>query len=125
MMSFCVIAPTPSRDHVQPHLRVLELRQLRDDRLDRADHVAADDEVEVGDLAGLKLLVQTLERDAAARPNGRELLAAEPLAAPVGEVARFTVVSDDARQLAGRRRLVEAEDLDRLAGTALSRRSPL
>ncbi len=102
-------------DHVQPHLRVLELRQLRDDGLDRADDVAADDQVEVRDVARLERLVQALERDAAARADGRELFAAEPLAAPVGEVARLTVVGDDTRQLTRRRRLVEAEDLDGIA----------
>jgi len=44
-------------DHVQPHLRVLELRQLRDDGLDRPDDVAADDQVEVRDVPRLERLV--------------------------------------------------------------------
>ncbi len=100
---------------------MLELRQLRDDGLDGADDVAAHDEIEIGDLAGLERVVETLERDAAGRADGRELLAAEPLAAAVGEVARLAVVRDDARQLARRRRLVEAENLDRIARAARSR----
>jgi hypothetical protein len=108
-------------DHVEPHLRVLELRQLGDDGLDRADDVAAHHEVQVGDLARLECLVQALERDAAARADGRELLAAEPLAPLVRQVARLAVVGDDPRQLACRRRLVEAENLDRIAGN----RAPL
>src|SRR5690348_12089986 len=103
-------------DHVEPYLRVLELRQLRDHCLDRADDVAADDEVEVGDLPLLELLVQTLQRDAPARADGRELFTAEPLAPPVRHVPRLAVVRDDARELAGGRWLVEAENLDRLAG---------
>ena len=53
-----------------------------------------------------------LERDAAARLL-RERLAAQPLAALLRELARAALVLDHARQLAGRRRLVEAEDLDR------------
>ena len=40
-------------------------------------------------------------------------LAAQPLAALVRELAGAAVVLDDARELAGLRRLVEAEDLDR------------
>jgi hypothetical protein len=71
---------------------VLELRQLGDDRLDRAHDVPAHDEVEVGDLALLELLVQALERDAAAGADGRELLAAEPLRALLGEVACLALV---------------------------------
>src|SRR4029077_13050135 len=63
-------------DHVEPHLRVLELRQLGDDRLDGADYVAAHNEVEVGDLTGLERLVEALERDSTTRANGCELLAA-------------------------------------------------
>ena len=45
-----------------------------------------------------------------------KLLAAETLGALLREVAGLTVVLDDAAELAGGRRLVEAEDLDRVAG---------
>ena len=45
----------------------------------------------------------------------RERLAPEALAALLREVARAPVVLDHAAELAGRRRLVEAEDLDRIA----------
>ena len=102
-------------DHVDAHLGVVDLLQLADDRLDRALHVALEDDVEVGDAARLELLEQLLERDAAARLLG-ERLAAQPLAALLRELAGAAVVLDDAAELAGRRRLVEAEDLDRLAG---------
>src|SRR5437764_11348570 len=102
-------------DHVEPHLRVLELRQLGDDGLDRADDVAADDEVEVGNLARLQLLVKPLERYSGVRAHGRELLASQSLPSPVRELASFTIVRYDACELARRGRLVEAEDLDRIA----------
>ena len=101
-------------DHVDAHLGVVDLRELADDRLDRALHVALEDDVEVGDAAGLHLLEELLERDAAARLL-RERLAPQPLAALLGELARAAVVLDDAAELARRRRLVEAEDLDRVA----------
>ena len=101
-------------DDVDPHLGVLDLRQLADDRLDRALDVALDDEVEVLDLAGLQLLEQVLERDARGRPD-RELLAAQALGALLREIAGVAVVLDHPGELAGRRRLVEAEDLDRVA----------
>ena len=61
-----------------------------------------------------------LERDAAARLL-RERLAAQALAALLREVAGAAVVLDDAAELAGRRRLVEAEDLDRLARAGAAR----
>ena len=58
-----------------------------------------------------------LERDAALRAL-RELLAAEPLCPLLREILGLALVLDDARKLAGRRRPVEAEDLDRLARLA-------
>ena len=45
----------------------------------------------------------------------RKLLAAQTVAAHVREIAGASFVLDDARQFPGRRRLVEAEDLHRLA----------
>ena len=111
-------------DHVDAHLGVLDLRELADDRLDRALHVALEDDVQVLDAAGLHLLEQVLERDAAAGCFA-SCLAAQALAALVRELAGAAVVLDDARELAGVRRLVEAEDLDRVArACACSIRSP-
>ena len=114
MMSFSVMPPTPWWMTLTRTSGCWILRELADDRLDRALHVALDDEIEVADLAGLHLLEQVLERDAR-RPLLRELLAAEPLGALLREVARGALVLDDARKLAGGRRTVEAEDLDRIA----------
>src|SRR5436309_13081862 len=94
---------------------MLDLLQLRDGGLYRADHVALDDEVQVLDGALLELRVELLERDAALGLHRRALLDPQPLAALLGEVARLALGVDDARDLAGGRRLVEAEDLDRVA----------
>ena len=49
----------------------------------------------------------------------RELLAAETLGALLGEVLRLALVLDDATELAGGRRTVEAEDLHRVTGAGL------
>src|SRR5205823_14237428 len=68
---------------------------------------------------GLHLVEECLERQGRLRLL-RELLAAQPLAAHVREVARLALVLDDAAELAGGRRPVEAEDLDRLAGPRLA-----
>ncbi len=100
MMSFSEIPPTPGVDHVHAHLGVRDLLQLRDGGLDRALHVGLDDEVQVLDGALLQLLEEPVEGDALLRAL-RELLAAQPLAADVGEVARLAVVLDHARELAG------------------------
>jgi hypothetical protein len=78
-------------------------------------HVALEDDVEVLDGAGLHLAEEGFERDAAGGLL-RHRLAAQPLAALVRELPRTALVLDDARQLAGRRRPVEAEDLDGLTG---------
>ena len=58
--------------------------------------------------------MQRLQRDAAARAL-RELLAAKPLGTHVREVLRLALVLDDLHELAGCRRMVEAENLDGLA----------
>src|SRR5512146_1512576 len=105
-------------DDVDAHLGVLDLRQLGDGGLDRALHVALEDEVELLDRARLHLGEQALEGDAAAR-LGRELLAAQTLRARVRDLARVPLVLDDAGELARRRRLVEADDLDRVARLGL------
>src|SRR5204863_4550817 len=101
-------------DDVDPDLRVLDFRELPDDRLDRPDDVALDDEVQLLHGTDLHLLEQPVERNA--RPSLRQLLAAEPIAAHVRELARAPLVLDDAAQLARGRRLVEAENLDRITG---------
>jgi len=90
---------------------VLDLAELGDDRLDGALHVALDHDVEVLHAAGLHLLEELLERDAAAARLLRQRLTAEALSALLRELAGTTLVLDDATELAGRRRLVEAEDL--------------
>jgi len=83
---------------------MLDLLELRFRGLDRADNVALQDEVEIADGAGLHLLEQALQRDAA-RTLLRALLAAHALAAHVREVLRLALVLDDARYLARGRRL--------------------
>ena len=105
-------------DHVDAHLGVVDLLQLADDRLDGALHVALEDDVQVGDAARLHLLEQLVERHAPARLLG-ERLAAQPLPALLREIARAAVVLDHTAELAGRRRPVEAEDLDRVAGAGV------
>src|SRR4051794_36002992 len=106
-------------DDVHAHLGVLDLRELADRRLDGAADVALDHEVQVLDRAGLHLLEEALERRAALAGLLRELLAAQPLAAYLREMARLALVLDHARELAGGRRFVEAEDLDRVARPGL------
>ena len=61
-MSLSVIPPTPWWMTVDAHLGVLDLRELRDRRLDRADDVALEDEVEVLDRALLHRGEEVLER---------------------------------------------------------------
>ena len=104
-------------DDLDAHLRVLDLRELGDDRLDGADHVALDDEVQVLHLAELHLREERLERDAALRAL-RELLRAHTRRALAGDAAGDALGLDDAPVLARRRRLVEAKDLDRIARPA-------
>ena len=83
-------------DDVDTNLRVLDLAELAHERLDRALDVALEDDVEVLDGALLHLLEQGLERDAAGLRALRELLAAEPLGALLGDVLRLALVLDDA-----------------------------
>ena len=106
-------------DHVDAHLGVLDLVELAHERLDRALDVALEDDVEVLHGAFLHPLEEGLERDALRLGALRELLAPEPLGALLGEVLRLALVLDDAGELARRRRTVEAEDLDGLAGLGL------
>ena len=101
-------------DHVDTHLGVVDLGELGDGRLDRAADVALEDQVQILDGAFAQLREERLERDAALRAL-RELLGAEPLAAPLRERPRLALVLDHARELARGRRRVEAEDLDRCA----------
>src|SRR5207245_9741414 len=105
-------------DHVHTHLGVLDLLQLRDGRLDRADDVALEDEVQVLDGTLLHLVEEALERDAALGLLS-ELRGAHSLAPQLGEMARLALVLDDAGLLSGRRWVVEAEDLDRFARSRL------
>ena len=97
---------------------MVDLAELAEERLDRALHVALEDDVEVLDDTLLHLGEQALERDAALGAL-RELLAAQPLGALLGEILGLALVLDDARELACGRRPVEAEDLDGLAGARL------
>src|SRR4029077_8912063 len=76
--------------------------------------VALDDEVEILNLAGLELIEQALEGDAR-RGADREPLAAQTFRALLREITCVPVGFDHPGELAGRRRLVEAEDLDRIA----------
>ena len=115
--------PDARVDDVDAHLGVADLRELARDRLDRALHVGLDDEVEVLDDALADPREQLLERGAAPAPAG-ELLRAQPLATQAREVPGLAVVLDDARVLAGLRRLVEAEHLDGVPGPASLTRSP-
>src|SRR5919202_1968624 len=94
-------AADPGVDDVHAHLGVLDLLELGDRRLDGSVHAALDDEVQVLDAAGLHLREELLEPRADLRLL-RELLAAQPLAAHVGQVARLPLVLDDAAELAGR-----------------------
>ena len=112
-MSPSVMPADSLMDHVDAHFGVLDLSELRDCRLDRPDDVALQDEVQVLDRPGLHLLVEPLDRDATRAL--RELFAPQALAARVRKLTGAPLVLDHASQLAGRRRLVEAEDLDRVS----------
>src|SRR5918992_2293504 len=104
-------------DDAHADLRVLDLAQLGNGGLEGAVDVALEDEVEVLDAAGLHLGEELLEGDTRARR--RQLLAAQPLAAALRELARMTLVLDDPPELTGGRWMVEAEDLDGVAGARL------
>ncbi len=103
--------PTPEWITLTVDLGVLDLGDLALGRLDRALHVGLDDQAELLDGALLHRREQILEADGLAAP--REHLGAQPLGALLRDLAGDAVVLDHAAELAGRRRLVEAEDLDR------------
>ena len=118
LTSFSVIPPTPVWMTLTRTSECWILPSSPSERLDGALHVALEDDVEILDDTLLQLREQALERDAALRAL-RQLLAAEPLGPLLREILGLPLVLDDARQLAGRRRPVEAEDLDGLAGARL------
>src|SRR5439155_10992344 len=101
-------------DDADADLWVLDLRELADGGLQRALDVALQDEPQLLDCPLLHLREERLERRAT-RSLG-ELLAAQPLGSRLREVSRLALVLDHARDLAGGRRTVEADDLDRVAG---------
>ena len=94
------------------HLGVLDLLELGQRGLDRSGHVRLEHDVEVLD-AFLDALEEHVERDRLRAL--RKLLSAKALAARLCVLARLALVLDHAGVLAGRRRLVEADDLDRIA----------
>ena len=99
-------------DDVDADLGVVDLRELAGDGLDRALDVRLDDDVELAERA-LLICVKSSSSEMPFFALRRELLGADALAAQLREMARLALVLDDAGVLAGRRRLVEAEDLDR------------
>src|SRR2546423_76500 len=105
-------------DDADAHLGVLDLLQLADRGLDRADHVALEDEVEILGAALLHLFEQALERIGAAGLC-RQLLPPEALAADLSELPRCALALDHSRVLPRRRWMVEPEDLDRGARSCL------
>src|SRR5439155_2398685 len=104
-------------NHAYAHLGVLNLLQLGDRGFDRPDHVALEHEIEVLDGAFLDLLEERFERDADSALS--ELLAAQALATHLCVAAGLALVLDDAALFARGRRMVEAENLDRIAGHGL------
>ena len=110
MMSDATMPPTPEWMTRTDDLVVLDLGDLVDGRLDRALDVGLDDERQLLDAALLHLREEVLEADR--RRALRQLLRAHALGALLGGLAGHALVLDDPRQLAGRRRPVEAEDLD-------------
>ena len=81
-------------DDVDADLRVLDLGQLADGGLDGAADVALEDEVELLDPALLHRREEPLEGNAGLRAL-RQLLAAQPLAPHLREVACLALVLDD------------------------------
>ena len=112
-MSFSVIPPTPSWITLTRTSACWIFWSSEIAASTEPDHVSLEHEVEVLDRALLDLLEERLERDA--RAALRELLAAQALSAGLGVGARLALVLDHARLLPCGRRLVEAEDLDRVA----------
>src|SRR5262249_59238366 len=71
-----------------------------------------EDEVQIRGAPLLELLEEPLERDGATGLR-RQLLAPQPLAPGLRELPGGALVFDNPRELAGGRRMIEAEDLDR------------
>ena len=111
MMSDATMPPTPEWMTLDRDLVVLELRELVDRRLDRALDVGLDDQVELLDGALLHLREEVLEADGLAERRA-SISVRSRCGALLRHLAGDAVVVDDAAELAGRRRLVEAEDLD-------------
>ena len=115
MTSLSVMPPTPVWMTFTPHLGVLDLLQLATR--------AASTEPSTSPLTTRFSSwtwpscrrSKTSSSDMAGRRRRGELLAAQARLAQAGDVARLALVLDDARQLAGARRVVEAEDLDGIA----------
>ena len=114
MMSEATMPPTPEWITCTETSSWWIFADLVHGGLDRALHVGLDDQGELLDRALLHLREQVLEADGLAALG--EHLGALALGALLGGLAGDAVVLDDAAHLAGRRRLVEAEDLDRDAG---------
>ena len=123
LTSFSVIPPTPVWMTLHAHLAVLDLLELAQQRLDRALTSPFRTMFRSWTSPASRSLVERLEGDAPSRALC-ELFAAEPLGAHVREMLRLPLVLDDADELARRRRVVEAEDLDRVAGLRLLTFSP-
>ena len=116
MTSFSVIPPaaewmTVTRTSVCSIFWSSESAASTEPATSRLEH-----DVEVLD-AFLDALEEDVERDRL-RALG-ELLPAQALATRLRVLARLALVLDHARVLAGRRRLVEADDLDRIAGAGV------
>ena len=106
--------PTPAADDVHEHLVLGQAGDLVLERLDRAGHVALDDERQLGGLVLLGAAEDVLEGHLAPGAAGQRLGLLARLAL-LGQPARLAVVGDDADELAGVGDAVEAEDLDRIA----------
>ena len=118
MTSFSVIPPTPCVDDVHAHLGVLDLLRARE--------TAASTEPSTSPLrtrlrswtAPSCICEKSVSSETPRFGRCASCSRAQALAAHLRELARLALVLDDARELAGRRRLVEAEDLDRVARAA-------
>ena len=104
-------------DDTNGDLFALDLVELGDSGLDGALHVALDDEVEVAHLAVGDLLEEVLERNRLLAAT-RQFLGTQTRGALLGEVTGVALRVDDTADLAGRRWLVEADDLDRIGRTS-------
>ena len=100
---------------------VAELVERADDRFERALHVRLDDEREVLAAGGLELAHHLLER-AAHAGGARRLLLALLMRAIVGDLARARFVLDHGETVAGFRRAVETQHLDRDGRSRFGRR---